>query len=458
MTNIRYQRVPLTPINSESTHVSLDVDGEIPPDLDGLYVRNGPNQIGEVPPNLHYFSGHGMVHGVRLKDGKALWYRNRIVRTGSAPKVLGQSDPGGPITHNMDASPNTNVVIFDGRMYATIEAGASMVEIDQGLETITRSNLNGALEYGFTGHHKIDPDDQDIHGVVYSMTLGANAQYLRLSPTGEVLNNVVVPLTGATQIHDMSITENYAIIFDLNVVFDPSLLDRTTLPIKWDGEKPSRVGVLPKDGTSKDVRWFEVEPCYVYHPVNAFETNEGDVVIDVSRYPTASEKDLYGPLGDSQATVDRWTLPMKSKGPGFLKPQIARAIETRISELPLDFPRVSPLKQGRPYRYAYMVVATLTPSFEGAVKLDTQTGKIEHQSFEGGCVSELSFVPRDGGIEEDDGWLIGFCYDRARDRSRLVILDAQNFSGPPVTSIWIPDLRVPIGTHGDWYPGWGAAG
>ncbi|MEM9487876.1 MAG: carotenoid oxygenase family protein, partial [Myxococcota bacterium] len=426
MSNERYRKIPLLPIDQESTHTDLRVDGTIPPQLIGLYVRNGPNALGAISPNLHYFSGQGMVHGVRLSEGRALWYRNRIVRVGKAPEILGERDPGGPIANGIDASPNTNVALFGGRLYATIEGGANPVELGPHLDTIARSDLDGALHYGFTGHHKIDPDNGEVHGVVYSAALPGEALYVRLSPTGEMLHQVKVPLTGATQIHDMSITERFAIIYDLNVVFDPSLLDRTTLPITWKGDKPSRVGILPKDGSAQDVRWFEVDPCYVYHPLNAFETPDGQVVVDVSRYERAAEKDLYGPLGDTLPTIDRWTFALDG--------DTARAREQRLSDLPLDFPKVSPRVQGRPYRYGYTITATLQPSFEGAVKLDLRSGRAEHQTFNGGMASELTFVPRPGATEEDDGWLIGFVFQPDLQRSRLVILNGQDFAGEPAAS------------------------
>ncbi|MEN0060648.1 MAG: carotenoid oxygenase family protein [Myxococcota bacterium] len=446
--NQRYQRIPLTPIDRESTHTALEVEGQIPPELDGMYVRNGPNQLGETPPNLHYFSGHGMVHGVRLAEGHAHWYRSRAVRAANVSMLLGQPDVGGPVNHGMDASPNTNVVMFGSTLYASMEAGPSLVELDSELASVRRSNLDGALPFGFTGHHKIDPDDGDVHGVVYSQSLRGDALYVRLSPDGRLLNQVRVPLSGATQIHDMSITKRFAVIYDLNVVFDARLASRTTLPITWAPDKPARIGLLPKAGTAADVRWFEVEPCYVYHPLNAYETESGDVVIDVSRYPKASERDHYGPLGDTLPTIDRWTLPLDGS--------TQRAKEERISALPLDFPMVSPLVQGRRYRFGYTVQATLEPSFKGAVKLDVVAGTVEHQSFDGGSASELTFVPRPGATSEDDGWLLGFAYDPGRDRSRLTILNAQDFSGEPAANIWIPDLRVPIGTHGGWFPGHGA--
>lgn len=321
------------------------------------------------------------------------------------------------------------------------------MELTPQLDTVSRSNLQGALQYGFTGHHKTDPDTGEVNGVVYSPALPGKALYIRLAPTGELLHQVEVPLTGATQIHDMAITERYAIILDLNVVFDPHVAEQTTLPIVWNGDKPSRVGIVPKNGSSEDVRWFDVNRCYVYHPLNAFETPEGDVVMDVSRYERAAEKDLFGPLGDTLPTIDRWTFSMGGTA--------TRAKEERRSELHLDFPKVSPLLQGRPYRFGYTVTATLKPSFEHAVKLDMETGTSETQMLDGGMASELTFVPRAGATAEDDGWLVGFCFQPEQQRSRLVILNGQDFAGEPAASVWIPKTHVPIGTHGDWFPRFG---
>ncbi|MEM1438711.1 MAG: carotenoid oxygenase family protein [Pseudomonadota bacterium] len=442
--NHRYQSVPFAPILRECTHTHFEIDGVIPADLNGLYVRNGPNPVGKIGRRQHYFSGDGMVHGVRLHTGDALWYRNRFVRAGSVPKALGEPDPGGPVSGGLDVSPNTNVLRIGGTLYASIEAGPSLVELTDELETVTRSDLDGALPHGFTGHHKIDPDHHDVHAVVYGRELDKSALYIRLTPEGEVLNEVRVPLAGSTQIHDMSITERFAVIYDLNVEFNIFMLLRTTLPIRWMSRRPSRIGVLPKAGNARDVRWFNVNPCYVYHPMNAYEVEGDKIVLDVSRYERAAQKDHYGPLGDTNPQIYRWTLDLNAEH--------AAVQEELLFDLPLDFPKVSPLVEGRPYRYGYGVEATTKPSFDAAVKMDLSTGLVERQDFDGGMASELTFIPRAIGGDEDDGWLVGFVYQPDMVRSRLVIVDAQRFTDPPVASIWIPEQHVPIGTHGGWFP------
>ncbi|MEO1542429.1 MAG: carotenoid oxygenase family protein [Pseudomonadota bacterium] len=442
--NFRYQSIPFSPVKVEYTHTEFDVDGQIPRELCGLYVRNGPNPAGKIGRRQHYFSGDGMVHGVRLEHGKAVWYRNRFVRVGQVPEALGVSDPGGPISNGLDVSPNTNIVKFGTQLYASIEAGPSLVLLTDELATVRRSDLNGVLSKGFTGHHKIDPTDGDIHAIVYSDKLGKNALYLRLSPGGELTNEVKIPLAGRTQIHDMSITQNYAIVYDLNVEFDWLMLLRTSLPIRWKANRPSRVGIIPKNGSTSDVRWFNVKPSYVYHPVNAFETDDGKLILDVSRYARTAEKDYFGPLGDVNPLIFRWTIDLDASE--------SHAREEVLFNLSLDFPKVNPSVEGRPYRFAYGIEATTKPSFDAAVKMDLKNSTSERQSFDGGMASELTFIPRENSRTEDDGWLMGFVYQPDSHRSRLVILDAQKFSQPPEASIWIPEQHVPIGTHGGWFP------
>lgn len=119
MNNARYQKMPSLPISQESNQLDLKVDDVIPPELDGIYVRNGPNPVGEISSTQHYFSGHGMVHGGRLSEGRALWYRNQIVRAGDVSQILGEFAPGRPIAHGIDVSPNTNVAAFGDRLYTT---------------------------------------------------------------------------------------------------------------------------------------------------------------------------------------------------------------------------------------------------------------------------------------------------------------------------------------------------
>src|SRR5262245_14150410 len=112
------------PLTAEYTEEALKVEGQIPPELNGVYLRNGPNPL-KMPNHAthHWFVGDAMLHGVRLKGGKALWYRNRWVRATHISEALGEKlvpGPRGPLGND---SPNTNVIGHAGRIYAIVEAG-----------------------------------------------------------------------------------------------------------------------------------------------------------------------------------------------------------------------------------------------------------------------------------------------------------------------------------------------
>ena len=99
MTN-RYLEDEFAPLDREYTLTDLEVAGTIPDYLDGRYLRNGPNPIGEIDPELyHWFVGDGMVHGIRIRDGKAEWYRNRWVRGPQTARALGETPPPGDFRH-----------------------------------------------------------------------------------------------------------------------------------------------------------------------------------------------------------------------------------------------------------------------------------------------------------------------------------------------------------------------
>ena len=69
-----------TPNYDEYDATNMEVIGEIPKDIDGVYVRNTENQVHEPIGRYHPFDGDGMIHAISIVDGKAE-YRNRFVRT-----------------------------------------------------------------------------------------------------------------------------------------------------------------------------------------------------------------------------------------------------------------------------------------------------------------------------------------------------------------------------------------
>ena len=160
MTNM-YLEGNYAPVTEEVTAFDLPVIGQLPAELNGRYLRNGPNPI-EVadPAKHHWFVGDGMVHGVRLREGRAEWYRNRYVGSSSLSERRGQPDIPGRNWNGSTGGPNTNVGGFAGTTWAMVEAGGCPVEMTYELETVGRNDFFGTLPGAFTAHPKVDAVDR----------------------------------------------------------------------------------------------------------------------------------------------------------------------------------------------------------------------------------------------------------------------------------------------------------
>jgi carotenoid cleavage dioxygenase-like enzyme len=396
------------PVLEERTLRDLEVIGEVPPDLCGTYVRNGPNPRSGTSPA--WFAGEGMLHGVRLETGDARWYRNRWMRT--------------------ERGPNTSVVGHAGRILALVETQLP-VEVDAELSTVGRFDFGGGLQRSMIAHPKKCPTTGDLLFLSYGRE-EPHVTYYRADGGGRIVHQAPIRVPAATYMHDMGITDRHVVFWDMPVLVEDW---RSAQPLRWSDDYRSRVGVLNRDGCDEDVAWFDVKPGYISHCLNAYE-NGSQVVLDVVRAPrlmTACE--LY-----------RYTLDL----------QTGRATENVLDARFVDFPRVHPAFEGKPYRYGYAVELSDwgTGSWQRTVlrKYDLASGTSSAHDFgparlPGECV----LAPRAGAINEDDAWAITFVYDRAREASDLVILDPRRFEGEPIATVRLP-CRVPIGLHGAWIP------
>ena len=427
------------PVHDELTVTDLRVTGSIPAELEGVYVRTGPNP--HSGRSDHWFFGDGMVHGVRLAGGKAQWYRNRFVQT---PNV---NEPGGDAMSKMGdltrGTANTHVVRHRDTILC-LEEGHWPWQIDGELNTVGYVNWNGALTTGMTAHPKICPLTGELLAFSYLNPRPAFVQYIRIGADGVLRQLEPIEIPNMVMMHDFNVTENHVVFMDLPVCFDLDAL-ATGLPFRFKREAGARLGVMPRAGTNADVRWFEIEPCYVFHPVNAFES--GDVItVIVSR-----QREAFATSNDDYAEVGRlwkWTIDLAT---GTVR-------EEQLDDRPGDFGRVDDRRVGLDARYGYLMAMAGEGIVDEPVygsslwKYDLHTGQCwEHHLGEGVRGSEPVFAPRAPDAAEQDGWVISFAHDTATDESTLRIVDAQDFAGTPVAVIHLPQ-RVPYGAHGSWMP------
>jgi carotenoid cleavage dioxygenase len=432
------------PVGEEVTATDLPVTGTLPADLDGRFVRNGPNPVvAPDPDRYHWFTGSGMVHGVRLQDGRAAWYRNRWVRSADVAAALGEPPHPGPVFRDHDFAANTNVLEMGGRTMALVESGGRPYELTDDLGTVGPSDLGGTLPGAFTAHPKFDPVTGEGHALAYWWGWGNRVQHLVLDGNGEVSRSRFVDTTGGPMLHDVAITERWVVVMDLPVVFDlDAAMAGEALPYHWDAGYPARLGFLPRDGVG-EVRWTEIEPCYVFHVLNAYDEGE-EVVVEGVRWPRMFAGAVSGPFESGTPALWRWTVD----------PEAGRAKDEQLDDHAEEFPRIDERLTGRRHRFGY-AAATLPAAdgdHGGIVKHDLVRGTTEQLDLGWGAgESEAVFVPRAGGTAEDDGWLLSYVYDAARDTSDLVVVAADDLAAGPVARVHLPQ-RVPFGFHGNWFP------
>jgi carotenoid cleavage dioxygenase len=440
----RYLADNYAPVTEEITAFDLPVIGELPAELCGRYLRNGPNPI--TPPDQtshHWFVGDGMVHGIRLLDGKAEWYRNRYVGSKTVAEFRGQPDISGRNWNDSGLGPNTNVGGFAGTTWAMVEAGGCPVELTYELETVGRNDFNGTLPGAFTAHPKVDPDTGEMHAMVYAWAEWLDhVQYVVVGNDGRVRRTLDIPLPGMTMLHDMSLTQRYAVVYDQPCTVDLDLAFAGRFPFRWNPDYGNRVGLLPREGGVGDIVWVDAPLCYSFHPLNAYDADDGSIVIDLCVYDVMFANDLLGPFGDGgMARLERWTI----------NPTTRTMSVDVVDHTPNEFPRHRGSLTAKPHRYGYCAQPSTDPRVGWpTLKHDFATGT--RQLFDHGATraaGEPVFVARPGGTAEDDGWLVTFVHDLPTDRAEFVVLDAQDFDRGYVARVPLPQ-RVPFGFHGNW--------
>lgn len=435
------------PMTGEVTLENLAVTGTIPAELNGRYLRNGPNPaLPPDPASYHWFTGAGMVHGLAISGGKAQWYRNRWVRGTEACEALGEEIPSGPRQAGGSDAPNTNVVGIAGRTWAIVEAGGHPVEMDRELNTLAHNKFDGTLANSYTAHPHECPVTGERHAICYKGDTMDKVWHTVLDRNGHVIREEAIAVQHGPSIHDCAITTDHVLVFDLPVTFSMGkLIAGFRFPYQWNPDHPARVGVLGRNAPASSIIWCDVDPCYVFHPSNAFVDADGRIIVDVVAHDRMFARSNYGP--DSEhSQFERWTIDTDTR----------RVHRDVIDPRPQEFPRYDERLTGKPYRYALSVA--LPERDTGTLEVgDTRIYRhdmVEHrtQAHDFGperFPGEFVFVPRHPQGGETDGWYVGLVINRDADTTDFVILDAKDFLGQPVATIHLPH-RIPPGFHGNW--------
>ena len=433
------------PMRAELTLGDLAVAGSIPAKLNGRYLKMGANPVNSDPAGQHWFLGDGMVHGLAIKNGKALWYRNRWIGSRLAAAALGRAAAPGPRRGGNDTV-NTNVAEIGGRAFALVEAGSFPVELSETLEDQRYNPFDGTLGGSFTGHPHRDPLTGEHHAVAYDGRVWDAVRHVVVSADGKVVRDVPIAVEHGPCIHDCAFTARFAVVLDLPVTFSMrAVLGGHLFPFRWNPAHRARVGLLPRRGGAAGIIWCDVEPCFVFHVANAFDDEDGRVVLDVVAYPSMF---VSGATGlDALGRLERWTVDLS-----------ARRVDRRVIDAePQEFPRIDERRFGQGHRYLYTVSVPPDGNTQlvGATKIykhDLQAGTRRVHDFGDDRVpGEFIFVPAADDAGEDEGWLMGLVIDTANETTEFAILDARSFEAVPVATVRLPH-RIPPGFHGNWFP------
>ena len=444
-----------------------DIQGQVPREIHGTFLRNGPSQQ-VLPPGgyraLHLFDGDGMVHAFRFDDGR-VFYTGRIVEHPCTLRERAEGrfcmdligvraeDPVEP----MRVQPNTNVVFHAGKLMALVE-NAYPFEIDRRtLAPIGTNDLQGkGLGMSTTAHPKIDgrTGQMVLHGY---QPFEPYLQLYVIEPDGTVSLAEGIEATHATMAHDVAITENHVVFVQGAIHYDGmAMLSGGGFrdAISWKPELGLQFGVRRRE-PGAPTQWFPAPtPGYIFHPGNAYE-QDGRIVMDACTY-----RDGAALLQSLDGIRDGRVADGFAAVPFVYELDLARGTcsERQVGERGAEFPRLDDRLVGHRNRFGYAAVdrqpgGDLADTWATIVRYDRQGGPTEAHDF--GLhhwPSEPVFVPRSADAAEHDGFLLTVVYDGTTDGSYLAVLDAANVAGEPLATCRLPH-RIPMGFHGNFVPG-----
>ena len=455
------------PLSAECDAPNLPVTGELPRALFGTLYRNGPNPQFAPRGPYHWFAGDGMLHAFHLENGRVS-YRNRWVRT---PKwelehaegeglsgAFGSprfSDPR--IVALRSTTANTNVVWHAGRLLALEEAHAPFEVDAETLAPRGYQTFDGKLVGPMTAHPKVDPvtGEMVFFGYAAKGPFSADMMLHVAGKDGRLVRSEHFTAPFASMVHDFVVTRTHIIfpIFPLTGSMERAM--KGLPPYAWEPDLGTHIGIMPRGGSVADLRWFTGDPCYVFHPMNAFNDADGSVVCDMVKYDVAPlfPKPDGSPTGakSPDAKLVRWRFDLAGRSEGFS--------EEALDDRPAEFPRLDERFSMLPYRHGYL---NSTPGLAGAradderwglSHLDHQTGRwASWQPDAGDACGEPVFVPRSAAAAEGDGWLLSVVWRGRENRSDLAVFDATDLAAGPIALAHLSH-RVPAGFHGNWRAG-----
>ncbi|OIW00653.1 hypothetical protein TanjilG_09134 [Lupinus angustifolius] len=460
------------PVPEQPVIHSLPVTGTIPEAVNGVYLRNGANPMFEPTAGHHLFDGDGMVHAVTINDDAAS-YACRFTETerlvqekklGRAmfPKAIGELHGhsgilrlllfyarglAGIVDHRHGAGvANAGLIFFNGKLLAMSEDDLPyelQITPSGDLKTVGRFNFSGQLNSAMIAHPKLDPYSGELFALSYDVTK-PYLKYFRFSPEGEKSPDVEIRLSVPTMTHDFAITENFVVIPDQQVVFKLPEMIKGGSPVKFDGAKKSRFGILPKYAKDENsVIWVESEDTFCFHFWNAWEETETNEVVVIGSCMTPPDSIFNESDEHLKSVLSEIRLNLKTGE--STRRSIIPEINGHVMNLEVGM--VNRNRLGRKTRFAYLAIAEPWPKISGFAKVDLLTGELKSHNYGNNSYGgEPFFLPKNDNFgEEDDGYILAYVHDESTWESELQIVNAMDLKVE--ATVKLPS-RVPYGFHG----------
>ncbi|GAU28066.1 hypothetical protein TSUD_223070 [Trifolium subterraneum] len=201
-------------------------------------------------------------------------------------------------------------------------------------------------------------------------------------------------------------------------------------PIGFDPSKISRIGILPRYANDEwKMKWFDVPGFNIVHAINAWDEEDGKTVTLIAPNILSMEH-----------TMERLELVHVETGIITRQPLSARNIEFAV---------LNSKFMAKRSRFVYAAIENPMPKISGVVKIDVLKGEeVGFRMYGEGCYGgEPFFVAKEGGGEEDDGYLVSYVHDEQKGESRFIVMDAKSLELELVAEVKLP-RRVPYGFHG----------
>ncbi len=445
------------PVHEEVTQACMQIVGKFPRDLNGHFLRVGPNpQFAPLDEQrYHWFDGDGMIHQLSFTGG-LVHYQNRWVRTKgfNLEREAGKSIWKGfqslhelEVHHDMMTKnvANTALIWHANKLLALWEAGLPHSLTMPNLKTLGEETFEGAWNSAFTAHPVICPNTGEMITFGYNVIGEFGVTYGVFDAAGKLKHKANLRLKGKpVMIHDCAITPDYTVIMDLPVTFSLERALAGGAAFAWEPDNGARIGILPRYGHDEDMRWFEVKTGFIFHVFNAWQ--EGDeVLLEACRSNCSSvisDTQQYN-REDEQAKPHQYRMNMRT----------GTCSERGFDDIACEFSRINEAYTGKRNQFAYAVRFSAdsdAPRFDALIKFNrTHNSKQVYEFGAGIFAGEFVFAQRDNSQVEDDGYLLGFAQNEQTQQSILYVFDAQKIGQGPIAQVIMP-VRVPYGFHGTY--------